>query len=318
MDQAANLRALCGASSPQSGGDTAAPLSAPEPAAGAAAAGSAHGGAELASPAASEHARVIAVTSGKGGVGKSTLTAALGAVLTRAGQRVLCLDGDIGMANLDIVLRVQPPVTLGDVVAGRVPLHRAVIPTPLGPDLLAGISGLPAWAQDPQVQALWEQTRSLADLYDVVLIDTGAGCAPCVLDFVRAADEVLLVTTPDRAAVNDAGVLLKTLAAGACPPIRAVVNEVETDTEFHRVQSSLLAAGHLFGLQLQVTGKVQRDRSVQQSARDRQPFWRDSAPGPAMRDIELVARELFGTPAPRRGGFWQRLRKIWSAALLAP
>lgn len=349
MDQAANLRQICGATPKTRGMEPQAPapgaMQAPHPAPGATVAGAqtasgrgsapadtfsaaqavrdrrdgavpAHGEPPQGAAAAdSGGARVIAVVSGKGGVGKSTIAAALGVVLTRAGHRVLCLDGDVGMANLDIVLCVQPPVTLADVLEGRVPLHRAVTPTPFGPDLLAGITGLSQWSREPAVDRLWQQIRSLADLYDVVIVDTGAGCARHVLDFARAADEVLLVTTPDRAAVSDAGVLLKTLAGDGCPPVKAVVNEVERDEEYRRVQASLSAAGHLFGVPVSVLGAVRRDPAVAQAARDRQPVWQDRHGTPALRDVERIAAALLGDQPRTRGSFWSRLRKIWAAAL---
>lgn len=158
-------------------------------------------------------ARRIAVISGKGGVGKTVITANLAAALAASGRRILVLDADLGLANLDIILGVDPKNTIQDVLHGACELNAALVKTANGFDLLPAGSGL----QDntvlsktlaDKIEALLEK---LDDLYDIILFDAGAGVGDVVLFFANLADSILLVVTPEPTSLMDAYASIKVL-----------------------------------------------------------------------------------------------------------
>eukprot|EP01036_Dinobryon_divergens_P010946 gene10946-14702_t len=159
-------------------------------------------------------ARIIAVTSGKGGVGKTFVSANLAAALTRRGQRVLVLDADLGLANLDVVLNLHPKITLHDVFTGKAALDDAVIAAPGGFDVLLAGSGMVEYSRlTPEVRNQFLSViQALTPRYDVVLLDTGAGISDVVLFSVSLASEVLIVATPEPTSLTDAYAAIKVLA----------------------------------------------------------------------------------------------------------
>ena len=143
--------------------------------------------------------KVLAVTSGKGGVGKTFLSANLAAALAKLGQRVLVLDADLGLANLDVVLNLYPKVTLHDVFTGKTKLEEAIIRAPGGFSVLLAGSGMVEYSRlTPEVRDDFLRVMNgLTPHYDIVLLDTGAGISDVVLFAVSLASEVILVATPE-------------------------------------------------------------------------------------------------------------------------
>ena len=156
----------------------------------------------------------MAVTSGKGGVGKTVLSANLAAALARRGERVLVLDADLGLANLDVVLGLMPRTTLHDVFTGTAELDRAIVPAPGNFSVLLAGSGLVEYSRlMPDVRLrLMEVIDTLAPRYDRILIDTGAGISDVVLHAVSLAGEVLVVATSEPTSMTDAYAIIKVLA----------------------------------------------------------------------------------------------------------
>src|SRR4029079_6212312 len=151
-------------------------------------------------------ARVVAVTSGKGGVGKTFASANLAAALARRGERVLVLDADLGLANLDVVLNLHPKLTLHDVFTGKATLEEAILPAPGGFSVLLAGSGLIEYSRlTPEVRDQFLSViQKVAPRFDRVLLDTGAGISDVVLYAVSLADEVMVVATPQPASVTHA------------------------------------------------------------------------------------------------------------------
>ncbi len=162
-------------------------------------------------------AGTVLVTGGKGGVGKTTLSANLGLELARLGLRVLLVDLDLGLGNLHVVLGLSPRATIEDALLGGRDLSDCVVAGPLGLQLLPAGSGNPrmAEADGARRQALLADLRVLARGYDLVLCDGAPGIGPDVLAFAEAADHVLAVTTPDPSALTDAFGLIKALDRSA-------------------------------------------------------------------------------------------------------
>jgi flagellar biosynthesis protein FlhG len=165
-----------------------------------------------AQPAAPAH--IMAVTSGKGGVGKTFVSANLAAALARAGRRVLVLDADLGLANLDVVLNLFPKITLHDVFTGKSTLNDAILPAPGGFHVLLAGSGMVEYSRmTPEVRdQLQKVIAEVAPRFDHILLDTGAGISDVVLYTVSLAGQVLVVVTPEPTSLTDAYATIKVLA----------------------------------------------------------------------------------------------------------
>lgn len=172
--------------------------------------------------------KVIAVTSGKGGVGKTFVSANLAAALARRGHRVLVLDADLGLANLDVVLNLYPKITLHDVFTGKAALDEAILQAPGGFSVLLAGSGLVEYSRlTPEVRGEFLRVISgLVPRYDVVLLDTGAGISDVVLFAVSLASEVLMVATPEPTSLTDAYATIKVFVGQQDrQQVRLIVNQ---------------------------------------------------------------------------------------------
>lgn len=174
-------------------------------------------------------AAVIAISSGKGGTGKSFVATNLAVALSRSGRRVLLVDCDFGLGTAHLLLGVNPRLTVQHLLNRQVTIEEVVVATPFGPDLVPAGSGISRLASlSPQeMLVVAESLASLAGAYDVVLLDTAAGISPQGLLTLLLSRQVVLVTNPEIAALTDAYALIKCLARQASPPdIGVIVNRV--------------------------------------------------------------------------------------------
>lgn len=169
-----------------------------------------------------KRARRIAVISGKGGVGKTVITANLAGRLSSIGRKILVIDADLGLANLDVILGVAPEFTFQDAIRGTHTLDEVLFPTPGGFDLIPAGSGIPEGAALSKVvsEGFESLLSSLEDRYDAILFDAGAGIGDVVLFFTGLADEILLIVTPEPTSLMDAYASIK------------VLNQVQGKTDF--------------------------------------------------------------------------------------
>jgi len=249
-------------------------------------------------------ARTMAVTSGKGGVGKTMVSANLAAALTRRGQRVLVLDADLGLANLDVVLNLHSKVTLHDVFEGKAELESALVPTSGGFSVLLAGSGLVEYSRltnDVREQLL-AIVEKMKPRFDVILIDTGAGISDVVLFAVSLADEVLVVATPEPTSLTDAYATIKVLATQqGRRHIKLIVNQASRPGEGRSIRGQLqqvvdrfvsptLGAGG--SLKLELVGELPTDPAVREAVLRRQLLV-ESIPGcAASKAIGLLAGKL--------------------------
>jgi len=229
-----------------------------------------------------KRARIIAITSGKGGVGKTFMSANLAAALARRNQRVLVLDADLGLANLDVVLNLHPKITLHDVFTGKAHLEDAILPAPGGFSVLLAGSGLVEYSRlTPQVrEQLLSIINTVAPRFDIILVDTGAGISDVVLYSISLADEVLIIATPEPTSMTDAYATIKVLATQQQRrAIRVVVNQVGRIGEGRVIRNQLQLVVDKFvapllpedgaAPTLELVGEVPLDPSVRESVQKR-------------------------------------------------
>jgi flagellar biosynthesis protein FlhG len=255
---------------------------------------------------------VLAVASGKGGVGKTSLVANLGAVLARRGRRVTALDADFGLANLDILLNLNPPRNLGHLLRGEARAAEVVVEAAPGLRVISGASGVQALADlgGGERRGLLEALAPLTDGQDFLFLDAAAGIGRNVVDLCRAAREVLLVTNAEPASLTDAYGLAKVVwAQDPEVEVRLVVNGVSGAEEGQAVHARLdEVVGRFLGRRLGYLGHVVRDEHVGRSARRQTPFVLAYPRCAASRCVEALADALLeSAPSPAEEGFWERL-----------
>ena len=263
-------------------------------------------------------ARTLAITSGKGGVGKSTVSVNLAAALAAEGRKVVLLDADLGTANADVLCNISPRLNLAHVVAGRATLDDVLIDAPGGFRLIPGASGLAQMAALSTFERarLMQQMQQLEFEADLMLIDTGAGVGPNVLGFLMSADEILVVTTPDPTAIADAYAVIKTLHRAVdrgdrdtMPSIRLLVNMVRDAAEGRAVYDRIaMVCRRFLDLSPSFVGHVVADARVSASIRRRRPFVLDCPGCPAYSCIHQVAHRLDRHVAsPASEGLFRRM-----------
>jgi flagellar biosynthesis protein FlhG len=249
--------------------------------------------------------RILAVTSGKGGVGKTFVSANLAAALARRGERVLVLDADLGLANLDVVLNLFPKITLHDVFTGKSDLEDAILPAPGGFSVLLAGSGLVEYSRlTLEVrEKLLEVIEKVSPRFDRILLDTGAGISDVVLYAVSLADEVLVVATPEPTSLTDAYATIKVLATQQQRhAMHLVVNQVNRVGEGRVIRSQLQQVVDRYvtpqmaepgkPLKLDLLGEIAIDPSVREAVQRRQLLL-EMLPGcPAAQGIGAVADKL--------------------------
>ncbi len=257
-------------------------------------------------------ARVVAVTSGKGGVGKTSLVANLATVLARRGRRVTVLDADFGLANLDILLNLNPSRNLGDLLRGEAGAEEVVLEVEPGLRVIPGASGVDALAEvhGEERRRMLASLASLTGDQDLLLVDTAAGIGRNVLDLCGAAGEVLLVTNAEPTSLTDAYGLLKVLwGRRAAAQVRLVVNGVSGAAEGRAVHARLAQVVQRFLHRgLDYLGHIARDECVGLSALRQIPFVTAYPRSPASRCVEELAGALLeGAGEPSDTEFWTRL-----------
>src|SRR5947207_1747825 len=247
-------------------------------------------------------AKIMAVTSGKGGVGKTFMTANLAAALSRRGERVLVLDADLGLASLDVVLNLYPKITLHDVFTGKAELEDAILPAPGGFSVLLAGSGLVEYSRlTPEVRDQFQAViQKVVPRFDRVLLDTGAGISDVVLYAVSLAADVLVVATPEPTSLTDAYATIKVLAGQQQRKlIKLVVNQTSRLGEGRVIRGQLqqvvdryVSNGTDTPLKLELLGEVPTDPAVREAVQRRQLLL-EAIPGcAAAKAVSAIAEKM--------------------------
>ena len=263
-----------------------------------------------------EPLRVMAVTSGKGGVGKTMLTANLAVLGAKRGKRVLIIDADLGLANVEIVFGVKPKRHVGDLLNPDVSADDVLIEVRPGIHILPAASGLQQLTQLGEEEKLRLITTldGLAERFDLVLIDSGAGIGDNVLFFVGVAQEIVLVVTPEPTSLVDAYAAVKVLSQQVgIKDFGVVVNSVVDEMVARDVFQKLVRMTDRFlSVRIRHLGYVTRDENVHRAVMAQKPITDLFAMAPASRALTLIADRLFkSAPPPMVDGgmklMWQRL-----------
>lgn len=237
---------------------------------------------------------VIAVASGKGGVGKTFFSISLAHALARSGKKVLLFDGDLGLANVDVQLGLMPKRDLNDVIRGRLSLEKVIQRHPdTGFDVIAGRSGQASLSALPsqRLAMLRDQLLEVAEKYDVVIIDLGAGVDRTVRMMSASSTKTLLVTTDEPTSLTDAYAFIKLgNAAGMSKNVSIVVNQAPSRSEGEKTYKTILKACENFlRLSPPLAGMISHDPRVKEAIRSQTPLLTRSPNTNAAEDIEKVA-----------------------------
>lgn len=257
--------------------------------------------------------RTIAVTSGKGGVGKSNVALNLSVLLSAAGNRVALVDADLGLADIDVLVDLDLRANLSHVIAGTRLLEEVVVNLPCGVQFVPGASGLTKLTRlsDFERAKLLEQLASLEAGNEIIVVDTGAGIGPNVLHFACNADKVLIVTTPEPTAITDAYAMIKVLnQQGYAGQMSLLVNFASDRHEARQTYQRISDVARQFlGARVLDAGFVLADPKVPEAVRRREPFVLAFPRCPASRCLASLATRLCagGTLADSKEGFFRRV-----------
>lgn len=221
--------------------------------------------------------RIIAVTSGKGGVGKTNFAVNMAIAYAQLGKKVILIDGDLGMANVNVLLNIVPEYNLMHVINKKKTMKEIIMDTEFGIKFIAGANGFSKIANltVDELDDFANQFSALGNA-DIIIIDTGAGIADNVLRFVAAADEVFVVTTPEPTAITDAYGIIKIITTEIVDRtvnIKLVVNRVHSADEGKRISERIInIAAQFLGYKVEYLGCIPEDSLVQASVIRQKPF----------------------------------------------
>lgn len=241
--------------------------------------------------------RIIAVSSGKGGVGKTNLSINLAVALAELGKRVVVMDGDLGLANVDVVCGLAPVSTLEDLITGEETLQEVLLDGPKGVKILPGGTGSNLVDMTPNLlQELLKKLEPLESLADILIIDTGAGIAKSVMQLLEAADELLVVVTPEPTSLTDAyGLVKMLLSRGKQSQISIIINRAHSKEEAESTYARLAAVMDRFlKSKVNYLGFIYEDQLLTKAVMRQVPVFVAFPSAPASRCIMSIAQNLVG------------------------
>lgn len=249
-------------------------------------------------PASRPRRRMIAVTSGKGGVGKTNIVTNLAIALQRQGIRVLVLDGDLGLANVDLLLGVAPQFDIQDVILGNRHLRDIVLEGPDGIRVLPAASGVEELANldEYRTECLLRSLGELENETDLILVDSPSGIGNHATALVQAADQILVVTTPEPTSFSDAYAMIKVLVRRHLKCVPALlVNQADSEEAALSVARRVKSVAKRFlNIEIDYWGYILADESVPKSVLRQEPFLSTYPYSPASSCVYQLARRVLG------------------------
>lgn len=261
--------------------------------------------------------RIISVTSGKGGVGKTNIATNLGLAYAQIGKNVIVIDADLGLANVNVILGCTPQYNLYHVIKKKKSMKEIIIDTSYGIKLVAGASGF------SQIANMSEEDRTsfINELYelsnaDIIIIDTSAGISRNVLSFLEASDEVIVVTTTEPTSITDAYGIIKTIIAedNSDLSLKLVVNRVGTAQDAKKIAERIIGiAGQFLNVKVEYLGYIYEDDELLQAVLKQQPFLVRNPKSKASSCLKHIVAKLEKMDyTDDRGGFSKFLKKLFS------
>ena len=246
--------------------------------------------------------RVIAVTSGKGGVGKTNISVNLAASLSLAGQRVMLMDADLGLANVDVLLGLEPHFDLQHVISGEKSLDEIIVEGPLGIHVVPASSGVEKMAELTSVEhaSLIAAFNELKQPIDVLIVDTAAGIADGVVSFAKACQEVIVVVCDEPTSLTDAYALIKVLSMRhGIKQFQILANMVKDESQGLNLYEKLLNTTDRFlEVGLKYLGAVPFDEQLRQSVRAQKPVIEAYPRSPAAKALVRIGEKINRWPLP--------------------
>ena len=263
-------------------------------------------------------ARVLAVTSGKGGVGKTNFAINLAISLKRLGYRVLIFDADIGLANIEILAGVNIKYTIADLIISGKDIHEIIGEGPEGIKIISGGSGFNEvlMMSHENINKLLKEIERLESFIDFIIIDTGAGVSNIVLDFVMAADEVILVTTPDPTSLMDGYIMIKALTTNGYKGklnivVNIVSNRIEAKNIFYKLNK---VSNNFLKVELHFLGYLEKSNIVNKAVINQRPFLLSDPKSIISKKVNIMALNFVDSydlkEIEQRKSFTQKLKDL--------
>jgi len=249
----------------------------------------------------SKNTIVLSVTSGKGGVGKTNIVASLAEAFRSMGQRVLIIDADLGLSNVDIIFGVHPEYHIGHVIDGEKSISEVLLTTATGIKILpagSGVTELTHLTQGQKMNLLVE-LGTLEGSFDIVLVDTGAGISPNVLYFNAAADDCMIIATREPTSITDAYAMMKVMnTQHGIRRFKLLINMVRESSEAKAVYLNLSNAAQKFlsNVVIEYMGFIPQDETLQRSVIKRVPVIIDNPGAASSQSIKKLARMIMMSP----------------------
>jgi flagellar biosynthesis protein FlhG len=263
----------------------------------------------------SKHTRIITVTSGKGGVGKTNTSINMALAYARMGKKVVVMDADLGLANVNVMLDVVPKYTLYHVIHKQKSMKDILQTTDYGIQIVAGASGVSKIANltEEERQNFIDELDTLSNA-DIIIIDTSAGVSSNVLDFIAAADDAVIITTPEPTAITDAYGIIKIIATeldSLNMGLKLVVNRVKSVSEAKKVADRMIKiAGQFLNLKVDYLGFIYDDPIVSQSVLRQKPFMVVDPKSKASQCVQHIVGRLEKSEIRENGGFGNMVKRL--------
>jgi flagellar biosynthesis protein FlhG len=264
--------------------------------------------------------RIVTVTSGKGGVGKTNMSVNMALAYARLGKKVVVMDADLGLANVNVMLNMIPKFNLYHVIRKQKTMKEIMVETEYGISIVAGASGFSKIANltEDERQNFINELDTLSNA-DIIIIDTAAGVSSNVLDFIAAADDAVIITTPEPTAITDAYGIIKIIATeidSLNMGLKLVVNRVKNVAEAKKVADRMTnIAGLYLNLKVEYLGFVYEDSVVSQAVLRQRPFMVIDPKSRASLCVQHIVGRMEKSEIRESGGFGNMIRRLFGKDL---